>query len=93
VDGDDQRIMAGGMFAGASSQEPLRVAAAESEFDQPLDSDISEDRYRKRVHALSNSSPAQVKPGPKAVSITVFGKPRSISRWSTKRTVGALMLP
>ena len=33
-----------------------------------------------------------MKPGPKAVIITRFGKPRSIRRSSTNITVGALML-
>ena len=92
VNGDDQRIMAGACFARALREQPPRVAVRQPQLAEPLQRDQREDDDAED-HAASSSSPAQVKPGPKAVISTRSGRPRASSRSSTNSTVGALMLP
>src|SRR5690349_2963809 len=80
------------MFARPFGEKPLRIAAREPELgnalerNQPEDDDIED-------QAAWSSSPAQVKPAPKAVIRPFPGRPRAISRSSTNSTAGALMLP
>ena len=79
---------------GASPVAVCDISAKGARFrhGQPLERDEAEDDDGKR-QAASSSSPAQVKPGPNAVIITLSGRPRSRSRSRTNITVGALMLP
>jgi hypothetical protein len=93
---DDQRIVTGRMFARTLSKQAPGVAACVKQLQQTLDRDERQDGDVERQAAgpgASRSSPAQVKPGPKAVIMVRSGKPRSSRRSRTNMTVGALMLP
>ena len=79
----------------ARGEQAPRVGAGDRQLDQALRGDEAEDRdVRPQRGHRSSTSPAQVKPGPKAVIMTRSGRPRvDAARSSTNSTVGALMLP
>ncbi len=80
-------------LAPAGGQQPSRIGPGDRKLDQPLQRDEAEDRDMRPHRHRSNTIPAQVKPGPKAVIITRCGNPRAISFSNTNITVGALILP
>src|SRR4029079_18451876 len=92
VNRDDQRIVAGADFAPSALDPPPGVAVRQPQLADALERYQRKDNDRQ-AHAASSISPAQVKPGPKAVINARSGSPRLSSRSSTNNTVGALMLP
>ena len=76
--------------------QPARITfAAMAAFSGLLASlAVAQELPRLHFKVLIQDSPSpQVKPGPKAVIITLSGRPRSRRRSSTNSTVGALILP
>src|SRR5690348_11020811 len=92
MESDDRRIMARRILARALLEQTLRIAVRQPQLGQALERDQPKDDEVER-QAASSISPAQVKPGPNAVIITLSGSPLFRSRSSTNMTVGALMLP
>ena len=92
VEGNDEWIMARRDFAAPRQQKP-RCWRGRWAIDQPLGGDEAENKMCGHSSVRSITIPAQVKPGPNAVIITRFGKPRAINARAQNSTVGALILP
>src|SRR5918993_1370210 len=89
----DEIIVSRRRLMGAAGEQPLGISLRKRQLSQALEGDERQDSGALPHQQRSSSIPAQVKPGPKAVSIVRPGSPRARSRSSTNSTVGALILP
>src|SRR5579859_6265378 len=90
---DDHGIMAGRDFMGAPRQQGAGIALGQPKFAKAFDRDEGKQQDSRGHAALLRETHVAVKPGPMAVKRTRGGRPDLMMRSSTKKAVGADMLP
>ena len=89
----DQRIVLRVEFDCTACAQSFGVATSDNEFAEPLQRNQRQDDRREAHAACRSATQLAVKPGPSAASSDRGGSPWARARSSTKRTVGADMLP